>query len=194
MPIALEAVVQCSIEDCERRLFAKSWCQRHYRAWREHGDPLYQRPTVEERFWVKVERTPGCSLWLGGCIPEGYGRFWDGERRIGAHVWAYERYVGPVPAGMVLDHLCRVRRCIEVKHLQPVTNKENVLRGVSPWAMNARKTHCPQGHLFDEQNTYHYDGERHCRACRREQQHQPATRDRRTQRQRERRQRERVTR
>ncbi|MEV8638105.1 HNH endonuclease signature motif containing protein [Streptosporangium sp. NPDC051023] len=80
--------------------------------------------------------------------------------------WAYEHFVEPIPDGWEPDHLCRVRACVNPGHLQPVTHKENVLRGESPWAVNARKTHCVHGHPFDEVNTaFTVAGYRRCRAC-----------------------------
>lgn len=154
----------CRIDRCERRVFARGWCSRHYRAWRNHGDPMHRPPTIEERFWPRVRKTGTCWLWMGGCTPEGYGMF-KAEKQMGAHRYAYELLVGPIPPGLQLDHLCRVPRCVNPDHLEPVTNRENSLRGTSPLAQNARKSHCPQGHPYDEENTYHYDGERHCREC-----------------------------
>lgn len=86
-----------------------------------------------------------------------------------AHRVSYETFVGPIPAGLTLDHLCRNTLCINPAHLEPVTIKENVLRGDGPTARNARKTHCDRGHAFDETNTGpNANGGRSCRACKRE--------------------------
>lgn len=65
---------------------------------------------------------------------------------------AWEKNHGPIPDGMVIDHVCRVRRCVNTDHMEVVTNKENILRGQSPWAVNARKTHCPRGHPLEDGN------------------------------------------
>jgi hypothetical protein len=83
-----------------------------------------------------------------------------------AHRAAYELAHGPVPPGMVLDHRCRERTCINPAHLEPVPNRENVLRGVGPSAVNARKTACKRGHPLAGPNLYRMpDGRRQCRAC-----------------------------
>ena len=90
--------------------------------------------------------------WTANKDRAGYGLFWhDGERR--AHRWAYEYFVGPIPQDLVIDHLCRNTSCVNPNHLEPVTNKENVLRGEGFAARNAKLTHCPQGHPYDEKNT-----------------------------------------
>lgn len=89
----------------------------------------------------------GCLLWTASKTPNGYGRF--GYRTNGgkpqfflAHRWFYERYVGPIPAGLQLDHLCRVRGCVRWDHLEPVTGRENVLRGDTIPAKWAARTEC----------------------------------------------------
>jgi hypothetical protein len=103
-----------------------------------------------------------CIIWAGSIDRDGYGRF----RNTPAHRIAYEESKGPIPSGLVIDHLCRVRNCVNPDHLEAVTIRENTLRGFNPPAMNARKTHCVNGHEFDEINTYwRPNGERDCRAC-----------------------------
>lgn len=123
----------------------------------------------EPRFWRKVEKTPGCWLWRGTTNPRGYGMFrpYVGQARK-AHRYAYELLVGPVPDGTELDHLCRNPRCVNPAHLEPVTHRENMLRGENPAARAARATHCRHGHAYDEANTQVTPtGERRCRACNR---------------------------
>jgi hypothetical protein len=128
----------------------------------------------EERFWPKVKKTKTCWLWTGAKDGRGYGDFRLGGRtskHIKAHVFAYQQLVGPIPEGLTLDHLCRRPLCVRPDHLEPVTNRENTLRGTSPPAQHARKTHCPQGHPYDEVNTYRTSsGHRGCRRCRAAQQ------------------------
>ncbi|MFJ2662519.1 HNH endonuclease signature motif containing protein [Arthrobacter koreensis] len=81
------------------------------------------------------------------------------------HRVAYELFSGPIPNGLVLDHLCRNRGCFNPNHLEPVTRAVNNLRGVGFMAAHARKTHCPKGHPYDEKNTQIKNGARRCRAC-----------------------------
>lgn len=114
----------------------------------------------------------GCWIWRLGAIGGGYGvRVVDGRPRL-VHRLHYEELVGPIPEGLVIDHLCRTPRCVNPGHLEPVTQRENVLRGDSPHAQNARKTHCPQGHPYDNGNTYRIPatGHRKCLVCKRAQQ------------------------
>jgi len=88
-----------------------------------------------------------------------------------AHRVMYEWIVGPIPKGLVIDHLCRNRGCLNPSHMQPVTIGENVLRGHGASAENSRKTNCLRGHPYDAQNTYvDRAGKRHCRTCNRERQ------------------------
>ena len=110
------------------------------------------------------EPNSGCWLWLGG-VNEGYGRVRVGRKQAMAHRVMYEREVGPIPKGLTLDHLCRVRSCVNPAHLEPVTTRENTLRGVGVSALNAQKVACVRGHRFDSKNTYHLRGKRSCRAC-----------------------------
>lgn len=123
-----------------------------------------------ERFWAKVDTSGECWLWTAYCDPAGYGRF-AMSRSTGtgyAHRIAYELTIGPIPEGLELDHLCRNRGCVRPSHLEPVTTKVNSMRSTSPIAANALKTHCPQGHAYDEENTRRHNGRRDCRACSRE--------------------------
>jgi hypothetical protein len=121
---------------------------------------------VEERFWEKVVQTDTCWLWTGS-LSNGYGniRPRNGEPMMRAHRFAYELLVGPIPEGLHLDHLCRVRHCVNPDHLEPVTQRVNTLRGFGACAQHARKTHCEHGHEFTEENTRISDGERVCRTC-----------------------------
>lgn len=86
---------------------------------------------------------------------------------IAAHVLSYQIHVGPKPEGLVLDHLCRTRGCVNPAHLEPVSNRENTLRGISPSAKAARLTHCYRGHPLSGENVLLLEGgrRRQCRAC-----------------------------
>ena len=107
----------------------------------------------------------GCWLWTGP-LAGGYPLL--GGRDY-AHRVAYTLWVGPIPEGLTLDHLCRTPACVNPKHLEPVTLRENILRGTSPAARNAAVTRCPAGHQYDQSNTHiTKSGSRHCRTCHRE--------------------------
>jgi hypothetical protein len=115
-----------------------------------------------------VVAADGCWPWTGVINQNGYGHYRDGTTWKRAHRIVYELLRAPIPEGLTLDHLCRVRHCVNPWHLEPVTRGENALRGTGPPAIHARKTSCIHGHLFDEANTYCApDGTRHCRTCRR---------------------------
>jgi hypothetical protein len=127
------------------------------------------RPAAE-RFWEKVIITDGCWYWSGSKTPAGYGTFKEvsGSNWTYAHRYAYRACVGGIPRGLPLDHLCRTRCCVRWDHLEPVTHQTNVLRGIGPAARNAAKTHCAQGHEFNEANTRSVrtrPGHRYCRLC-----------------------------
>ena len=100
-----------------------------------------------------------CWDW-SGAKSRGYGLVYLSKGEAGrrttrnAHVVVYEMLRGAVPSGLVLDHLCRNPSCSNPDHLEPVTMKENVLRGVGPTAINSRKTHCSNGHAYSDENTY----------------------------------------
>ncbi len=128
--------------------------------------------TVLERFWPKVEKTEGCWIWKGADNAKGYGRVVAAGRTRPAHVIAYELLVGPVPAGLELDHLCRNRGCVNPAHLEAVTHRVNTLRGDTITAARARQTHCVRGHELTEANTYERErlqtGHRQCITCQRQ--------------------------
>lgn len=131
--------------------------------------PRAQRMSHTERFLTKVDMTGGCWLWTNSTTEDGYGQFYADNRRFLAHRWLYAQFVGPVPDGLELDHRCRVPSCVRPSHLEPVTHRENVLRGLAPTALNAVKTHCDNGHPFDAENTRITGaGHRSCRACHRD--------------------------
>lgn len=91
----------------------------------------------------------------------------EDQRNVGAHVFAYEAFVGPIPEGMEPDHLCRNTLCVRPSHLEAVTRRENLRRADSPVGINARRTECVNGHPFNAANTYiRPNGNRGCRQCR----------------------------
>ncbi|MFI1562215.1 HNH endonuclease [Streptomyces sp. NPDC020490] len=124
----------CAISGCEQGVIARGWCHRHYKRWQTHGDPSYVPPVRDwrPRFWARVDKTApgGCWVWTGSVESKGYGAPTINGAKRPAHRVAYEDLVGPIPEGLHLDHLCRVRRCVNPEHLEPVTSRENALRGI----------------------------------------------------------------
>jgi len=133
-----------------------SWACRDPRANGRHTPAI-------ERFHALCTPDPnsGCWLWIGHIQKAGYGTFAPAGRTILAHRYAYEILVGPVPLGLDLDHLCRVRRCVNPKHLEPVTRLVNVQRGLIGTA-----TCCRNGHPYTDVYVTS-QGTRICRICRR---------------------------
>jgi hypothetical protein len=114
-----------------------------------------------------------CHIWKGKPEGQGYGVITRGGVTHKAHRWRYLREVGPIPDGYTLDHLCRVKLCTNPEHMEPVSHRTNVLRGVGPTAANAAKTHCKHGHPLSGENLrINAKGQRICRECERR-----ATRD-----------------
>lgn len=127
------------------------------------------RLTQRDRFLmnVLVDAATGCWLWQRELDPQGYARVtWNRTPGRLAHRVAYEEFVAPIPAGFVIDHLCRTPSCVNPQHLEVVTQAENVRRGDA----KKRRTHCPAGHPYDAENTYirPYDWAQICRTCRAE--------------------------
>lgn len=118
------------------------------------------------RFLNKLEPVDsGCWMWTG--TRDQYGRFKQAGRSLLAHRVAYEHWVGPIPVGLQVDHLCRQPYCVNPDHLEAVTIGMNVLRGAGITAENARKQHCRQGHALTGDNLYVTPlGRRNCSACR----------------------------
>lgn len=144
-----------------------------------------RRPLVE-RFWAKVDKNgplPKYAPFLGPCwlwmasTPNGYGQIaaGNGAPPIRAHRLSYELHNGPIPEGLVLDHLCQVTRCVNPSHLEPVSLGENFKRRVKPNGsdINRVKTHCKNGHPFNDENTYIFTRKeggqmRQCKLCHRD--------------------------
>jgi hypothetical protein len=126
------------------------------------------RPQWWDRFWAKVAVAEnGCWEWQASITKHGYGRFSAvGSRPELAHRLAYQALVGQIPSGLVIDHLCRNRRCVNPSHLEVVSADVNTLRGGCPAAVNAKKTHCPNGHpLVGDHLSVDALGKRRCRTC-----------------------------
>lgn len=126
------------------------------------------RGTSEERFLRKVTIGESCWEWTGSKDIKGYGQFRHEGKTQRAHRVAYLLWVGDIPDGLTIDHLCRNTSCVNTAHMELVTPLENFNRGTKGSAggrVNALKTHCKRGHPYDEANTYRYGPSRYCKAC-----------------------------
>lgn len=123
--------------------------------------------TAIERFNQKYLLDGECWKWIGA-----HSRSYPTmsvkpyKRTIYAHRFAYEYFVGPIPEGLEIDHLCGVRDCVNPSHLEAVDRRTNILRSTNFAAVQAQITQCPRGHPYDEENTYMHRGHRQCRVCR----------------------------
>jgi hypothetical protein len=167
----------CTVDGCAKPVRYKTLCNAHYLRKLRHGDPLGSaRKTLRERFESKIIRTDdGCWEWSGAHFQAtGYAVFCVKDERDGkwhptvAHRVSYELYVGPIPDGLHVDHRCRNRGCVRPEHLEPVTQRENTLRGEAPSAISVRENRCQRGHEFTPENTItrpNRPGKRECREC-----------------------------
>jgi hypothetical protein len=160
----------CEIDGCDRRHYARGLCNMHYLRQYRHGTTGPAASTVVadplERLLSLRAIDPDTGCWLVPPKANGYAYLSVDNRQVSAHRFVYERLVGPIPDGMQIDHVhargCRHRNCVNPEHLEPVTQAENLRR----WAESV--TECPQGHPYDETNTYwrkDRPGHRQCRAC-----------------------------
>ncbi len=121
-------------------------------------------PRTKESILARVEclpDAPGCWLWTGSTTPNGYPTMGKHNPKAWAHRLAFELWVGPIPSGLTLDHLCRTPSCVRPDHLEPVTLRDNIHRG-----QRTTQTQCWAGHPYDEANLWVSKlGRRHCRIC-----------------------------
>lgn len=131
----------------------------------------YQRTDKKDLDWIFSMSIPepnsGCWFWTGAWDRQGYGNtMLPGRRFIGVHRLAYQLAHGEVAEGLDIDHLCRVRCCVNPLHLEAVSHRENMLRGNTFSARFAAKTHCSKGHELTGDNVWAYGPDRHWRKCR----------------------------
>ena len=120
----------CSVEDCEKPTRTRGWCNRHYQRWLKHGDPLATlayRDGPEAAFLARTEPLvwSSCIIWTGGTNRYGYGQLRVNGRQTFAHRYAWERVNGPIPDGLMIDHRCFERSCVNVEHLRIATRYQN---------------------------------------------------------------------
>lgn len=159
---------ECVANECGRGPVARGMCLMHYKRWRKYGDPnaTATRLSEVERFEARFIDTGGCWAWIGSRMTNGYGKFCTDEATVLAHRYAYELYRGPIPESLVIDHLCRVRACVNPEHLEPVTNAENLRRGAGFGLRNGMRTACINGHEYVPENAYiDPRGGLRCREC-----------------------------
>lgn len=134
------------------------------------------RRPIKDRLLDLIDKDRDCWVWTGSTNSQGYGRLTTGSRSDNtrkteaAHRASYRTFVGEIPNGLTIDHLCRNRKCINPDHLEAVTIKENVSRGNPLWKQQMARTHCPQGHEYTEDNIYRYATKhggtcRNCKTC-----------------------------
>ena len=127
------------------------------------------QPSNLARFlkYVVKNKETGCWEWTGSIMSAGYGQFSTGRLRNNrAHRWFYIQMRGTIPGNAYLDHLCRNKICVNPDHLEPASAQTNVLRGISPPAVNAKKQTCKRGHTLTPANTWKSkQGYRQCRIC-----------------------------
>lgn len=182
----------CSIEGCEKSVFSRTWCTTHWGRWQRMGDPVATKRSlgIPAAGWVPplehvlanarhVPSLLGTDCWIRDrCVNRnGYTTVRVAHVDRPTHRFVYEQLVGPIPEGLDLDHVCHGadetcdrgvacphRRCVNPAHLEPVTHRENMLRGRSPAAVSYRANTCKYGHSMEDAYTYPYG--RSCRTCR----------------------------
>lgn len=159
----------CNVDGCNKKARTQKMCDKHYRRFKKYGSTELRIKTDHERLNEKCESVTesGCIIWLGSTCKGGYGNFLYNGKIDKAHRVAYIMKNGEIPEGLEIDHLCRVRSCVNPDHLEAVTHKENCERAISH---NSLKTHCPKGHPYSGDNLYlnkKYN-KRDCKICQKE--------------------------
>ena len=161
----------CTVDQCNEPIRNRKLglCNRHYLRFRRHGDVHSLESAHLRRFEEKIDRSGDCWIWTGTALQSGYGVIHRDGKRLYAHRVSYETYVGPIPEGLVIDHLCRNPPCVNPDHLEAVRQGTNTKRGTGPTAVNAAKTHCIRNHPLSGANLYviQAPGYRQCKTCHR---------------------------
>ena len=126
--LAPRPVVACSADGCGKRRYSKGLCQVHYQRARRGGGLELNQVSLAERITSRIETVGDCWVWQGAPGRNGYGRISVRNRLEYVHRVAYEQFIGPIPAGLTIDHLCMVRLCVNPDHLEPVSRAENTRR------------------------------------------------------------------
>lgn len=119
----------------------------------------------EARMWASIDKTSDCWRWTGRLDTGGYARISIAGTMTAVHRITYELVHGPIPVGLEIDHLCRNTGCVNPDHLEAVTHRVNVLRGMAPAAQQARWTDCKNGHPLSGSNLVIENGKRRCSIC-----------------------------
>lgn len=137
--------MKCSINDCNREHYGKTYCLAHYqrnRMGKSMDTPIQLVGNDSQRFWQKVDKSGDCWVWTSSQWGKGYGKFTVKDVSIAAHRFAYQDTKGPIPEGMQIDHLCMNKLCVNPDHLEAVTNSENQYRAKEKrgcWPIEARE-------------------------------------------------------
>ncbi len=161
---------RCAASECDRPGEVRGLCRKHYQRIRRHGALV--NPDALDRAIAKLRfDDSGCWVWTGYRNENGYGQIGADSVVVLAHRWFYEQLVEPIPEGLTLDHLCRVKACVNPEHLEPVTLAENIRRSAPFREYVDTRVVCANGHPLSGSNAYPRSGRRSslgCRACDRE--------------------------
>lgn len=180
IPRAVRYAPTCTFDGCDGKHFSAGLCAGHWQQRNKGRElaPIIRGRSQADRFWEKVEKSQTCWMWRGAVGSAGYGNVQYEGRTWRAHRLAYALILGELPDQMpdgsraVLDHLCRTTLCVNPAHLEPVSDRTNIIRGVGPALakiQNVDQTFCKHGHPLFGKNLYVQPktGYRYCRTCQR---------------------------
>jgi len=166
----------CLIYRCLKSAGSLGLCSAHRSTFYRHGNPFEKTRKVflgtnKNRFLKNVKKTKSCWIWVSHKSTGGYGTFYvwkTAENKGGsklAHRWAFENWVSPIPKGLEIDHICKIRNCVNPKHLRIVSHLENMHASNTLASLNSNKTHCPNGHKYEAPNILWDKNSRKCKIC-----------------------------